>query len=76
MKWNYITTGLPIDNDIIECIVKLKSGNIVRLNYNHDLKLWYYPSTNETQSAIKKDCNDIIAWIDCKDLDKILIENP
>lgn len=75
MKWNYITTELPISNDIIECIVKLKSGNIVRLNYNHDLKLWYYPSTDETQSAIKNYCSDIIAWIDCKDLDKILIEN-
>lgn len=74
MKWNHIAAGRPIGDNIIECIVKLKSGNIVRLNYNYDLELWYYPSTDETQSAIKKNCDDIIAWIDCKDINKMLTD--
>lgn len=68
MKWVPITEGVW-GGDIVECLVKLKSGKIVRLNYNYDDEFWYYPSTDETPTAIKKDCSDIVSWIrvDCLD---------
>lgn len=69
MKWIPITEGVW-GGDIVECLVKLKSGKIVRLNYNYDDEFWYYPSTDETQTAIKKDVSDIVAWINIKDVDK------
>lgn len=71
MKWIPITEGVW-GADIVECLVKLKSGNIVRLNYNCDGEYWFYPSTNETPTAIKKDCSDIVAWVNCKEVDKNL----
>ena len=71
MKWIPITEGVW-GGDIVECLVKLKSGKIVRLNYNYNDEFWYYPSTDETPTAIKKDCGDIVAWVDCKEVDKDL----
>ena len=71
MKWIPITEGVW-GGDIVECLVKLKSGKIVRLNYNYDDEFWYYPSTDETPTAIKKDCSDIVAWVNCKEVDKDL----
>lgn len=71
MKWVPITDGV-YGGDIVECLVKLKSGKIVRLNYNYDGEFWYYPSTDETPTAIKKDCSDIVAWVNCKEVDKDL----
>lgn len=58
--------------DVIECLVKLKSGKIVRLNYNNVDEFWYYPSTDEIPATIKKDCSDIVAWVNCKEVDKDL----
>ena len=71
MKWIPITEGVW-GGDVVECLAKLKSGNIVRLNYNYDDEYWFYPSTDETQTAIKKDCSDIVAWVNCKEVDKNL----
>ena len=67
MKWVPIANHICSDN-IVECIVKLKSGDIVRLNYNPDGEFWYYPSTDETPSAIKRDCSDIEYWVNIKDM--------
>ena len=69
MKWIPITEGVW-GGDIVECLVKLKSGKIVRLNYNYDDQFWYYPSTDETPTAIKKDVSDIEYWVNIKDIDK------
>lgn len=69
MKWIPITEGV-YGGDIVECLVKLKSGDIVRLNYNYDGEFWFYPSTADTQSAIKKYVSDIEYWIDIKDIDR------
>lgn len=69
MKWIPITEGIW-GGDIVECLVKLKSGKIVRLNYNYDDQFWYYPSTDETSTAIKKDVSDIEYWVNIKDIDK------
>lgn len=71
MKWIPITKGIW-GGDVIECLVKLKSGKIVRLNYNNNDEFWYYPNTDDTPYAIKRDCSDIVAWINCKEVDKDL----
>lgn len=68
MKWIPITEGIW-GGDIVECLVKLKSGDMVRLNYNYDGKFWFYPSTADTQSAIKRDVSDIESWVNIKDID-------
>ncbi len=69
MKWIPIAKGVW-GGDIVECLVKLKSGDIVRLNYNYDDEFWFYPSTADTPSAIKKDVSDIECWVNVKDVDK------
>lgn len=61
-----------LSKHIVECIAKLKSGKFVRLNYNRDLELWYYPSTDETPAAVKRDCSDIVSWVNCSEIDKLL----
>ena len=77
MKWIPITKEQPhpYGGDIVKCIAKLKSGDIVRINYNYDGQFWYYPSTDETHSAVKKDCSDIFAWVDIRELDKNLSDD-
>jgi len=69
MKWVPITEGVW-GGDIVECLVKLKSGDIIRLNYNSERKFWYHPSTADTPSAIKRDVSDIECWVDIRDIDK------
>jgi len=69
MKWVPIAKGVW-GGDIVECLVKLKSGDIVRLNYNYDGEFWFYPSTADTPSAIKKDVSDIEYWVNVKDIDR------
>ena len=69
MKWVPITEGVW-GGDIVECLVKLKSGDMVRLNYNYDGEFWFYPSTADTPSAIKRDVSDIESWVNIKDIDK------
>ena len=66
MKWEI---GIPSGTDIVKCIAKLTSGDVIRVNYNPDLELWYYPATKDTSSAVKRDCSDIVSWItvDCLD---------
>lgn len=73
MKWIPITEGVW-GGDVVDCLVKLKSGQIVRLNYVYGESddFWYYPRTDETPVAIKRNCNDIVAWVNCKDVDKDL----
>lgn len=70
MKWISILEGRPYGGDIVKCLVKLASGDIVRLNYNYDGEFWFYPSTADTPSAIKRDVSDIVSWVNINEVDK------
>lgn len=59
-------------DDIIKCLVKLNNNDIVRLNYNLDTEMWYYPSTDHSNVTEKKDDSDIVACVELKNADAVL----